>query len=219
MPDWFRSLHLPETRTTTSVSGLDSPVCKEGSVGRGSKNPEGGSQDDETILNISLPLCVLYCGFQFVFAWSFGLLLHQKFVDVLRRQRCRDSIRGVCDFLWCFTERMFCNHSCFPSDWNTIAAALRVWRCSDLIELPENFSCMTDEWFFLQAGKLIANLIVLGSGVLLRAVSQAYRQAIVSECLSLSLPLCPSLSPLCFSLYFLPNSIQRFLRPMKSYWS
>lgn len=30
------------------------------------------------------------------------------------------------------------------------------------------------------AGKLIANLIVLGSGVLLRAVSQAYRQAIVN---------------------------------------
>lgn len=49
---------------------------------------------------------------------------------------------------------------------------------------------MTDEWIFLQAGKLIANLIVLGSGVLLRAVSQAYRQAIVSECLSLSLSLC-----------------------------
>lgn len=57
----------------------------------------------------------------------------------------------------------------------------------DLIELPETFSCMTGEWFFLQAGKLIANLIVLGSGVLLRAVSQAYRQAIVSESLSLSL--------------------------------
>ncbi len=161
---------------------------------------------------ISLSLCVLCCVFQFVFAWSFGLLLHQKFVDVLWRQRCRDSIRGVCDFLWCFTDRMFCNRSYFPSDWNTIAAALRVWRCSDLIELPETFSCMTDEWFFLQAGKLIANLIVLGSGVLLRAVSQAYRQAIVSECLSpsLSLPLCPSLSPLCFSLYFLPNNIQRF---------
>jgi hypothetical protein len=52
---------------------------------------------------------------------------------------------------------------------------------------------MTDEWFFLQAGKLIANLIVLGSGVLLRAVSQAYRQAIVSECLSLSLSLSLSL--------------------------
>jgi hypothetical protein len=47
---------------------------------------------------------------------------------------------------------------------------------------------MTDEWFFLQAGKLIANLIVLGSGVLLRAVSQAYRQAIVSESLSLCTP-------------------------------
>ncbi|CAM6029596.1 unnamed protein product [Sphagnum balticum] len=31
-----------------------------------------------------------------------------------------------------------------------------------------------------KAGKLIANLIVLGSGVLLRAVSQAYRQAIVN---------------------------------------
>jgi hypothetical protein len=60
---------------------------------------------------------------------------------------------------------------------------------------------MTDEWFFLQAGKLIANLIVLGSGVLLRAVSQAYRQAIVSECLS------PSLSPfvpLTFSTMFFP---------------
>jgi import inner membrane translocase subunit TIM16 len=50
----------------------------------------------------------------------------------------------------------------------------------DLIELPETFSCMTGDWFFLQAGKLIANLIVLGSGVLLRAVSQAYRQAIVN---------------------------------------
>jgi len=84
----------------------------------------------------------------------------------------------------------------------------------DLIELPETFSCMTGDWFFLQAGKLIANLIVLGSGVLLRAVSQAYRQAIVSESLSLSLSLSlsvyPSLSPLCFFLYFLPNSIQRF---------
>lgn len=30
------------------------------------------------------------------------------------------------------------------------------------------------------AGKIIANLIVLGSGVLLRAFSQAYRQAIVN---------------------------------------
>jgi hypothetical protein len=109
-----------------------------------------------------------------------------------------------------FYREDVCNYSCFPSFWNTIAAALRVFRCSDLIELPETFSCMTDEWFFLQAGKLIANLIVLGSGVLLRAVSQAYRQAIVSESLSLCLSLYPSLSPLYFSLYFLPNSIQRF---------
>jgi hypothetical protein len=37
----------------------------------------------------------------------------------------------------------------------------------------------------MQAGRLIANLIVLGSGVLLRAVSQAYWQALVSESLSL----------------------------------
>ncbi|KAI5070151.1 hypothetical protein GOP47_0014494, partial [Adiantum capillus-veneris] len=33
---------------------------------------------------------------------------------------------------------------------------------------------------FTQAGKIIANLIVLGSGVLLRAFSQAYRQAIAN---------------------------------------
>lgn len=98
----------------------------------------------------------------------------------------------------------------------------------DLIELPETFSCMTGEWFFLQAGKLIANLIVLGSGVLLRAVSQAYRQAIVSESLSLSLSLCLSLSvPLTFSTMFFPLfSAQQYpevlpanlWRSMKSSW-
>eukprot|EP00897_Mesotaenium_endlicherianum_P005074 jgi/Mesen1/4595/ME000232S03859 len=33
---------------------------------------------------------------------------------------------------------------------------------------------------FLQAAKILANLIILGSGVVLRAVSQAYRQAIVN---------------------------------------
>lgn len=32
----------------------------------------------------------------------------------------------------------------------------------------------------LQAGRILANLIVMGSGVLLRAASQAYRQAIIS---------------------------------------
>jgi hypothetical protein len=40
-------------------------------------------------------------------------------------------------------------------------------------------------WSWVQAGRLIANLIVLGSGVLLRAISQAYWQALVSESLSL----------------------------------
>ncbi|CAK9205075.1 unnamed protein product [Sphagnum troendelagicum] len=35
-------------------------------------------------------------------------------------------------------------------------------------------------WSWVQAGRLIANLIVLGSGVLLRAVSQAYWQALVN---------------------------------------
>lgn len=33
----------------------------------------------------------------------------------------------------------------------------------------------------LQAGRLLANLIVAGGGVLLRAAAQAYRQAIVSK--------------------------------------
>jgi hypothetical protein len=73
MPDRFRSTYLLETRTTTSVSGLGSPVRKEGSDGRGFKNPEGGSQD-RTILNLSLSLCVLCYGFEFVFARSLGLL-------------------------------------------------------------------------------------------------------------------------------------------------
>jgi hypothetical protein len=39
----------------------------------------------------------------------------------------------------------------------------------------------------LQASKIIANLLVLGGGILVRAVSQAYRQAIVSECLAVIL--------------------------------
>jgi hypothetical protein len=33
----------------------------------------------------------------------------------------------------------------------------------------------------MQAGRLLANLIVAGGGILLRAAAQAYRQAIVSE--------------------------------------
>lgn len=35
--------------------------------------------------------------------------------------------------------------------------------------------------FFLQAGRLIANLIVAGGGILIRAAAQAYRQALVSK--------------------------------------
>lgn len=64
-------------------------------------------------------------------------------------------------------------------------------------------------WSWVQAGRLIANLIVLGSGVLLRAVSQAYWQALVSESLSL-------LSvTFAFLLHFLQNSIWTFAVCMK----
>ncbi|CAK9864820.1 unnamed protein product [Sphagnum jensenii] len=44
----------------------------------------------------------------------------------------------------------------------------------------EPFAKNQKHHFTSQAGRLIANLIVLGSGVLLRAVSQAYWQALVS---------------------------------------
>jgi hypothetical protein len=33
----------------------------------------------------------------------------------------------------------------------------------------------------MQAGRLLANLIVAGGGILIRAAAQAYRQAIISE--------------------------------------
>ena len=35
-----------------------------------------------------------------------------------------------------------------------------------------------------QAAKILANLIVMGSGILIRAFAQAYRQALASESLS-----------------------------------
>lgn len=69
-----------------------------------------------------------------------------------------------------------------------------LWRsrcstCISIFEKPSE-SCesqgfrrlrtLTSIFGFLQAAKILANLIVLGSGVLLRAVSQAYRQAIQS---------------------------------------
>lgn len=34
---------------------------------------------------------------------------------------------------------------------------------------------------FVQAAKILANLIVMGSGILARAVVQAYRQALASK--------------------------------------
>lgn len=36
-------------------------------------------------------------------------------------------------------------------------------------------------FFLLQAGRLLANLIVMGSGIIGRAVFQAYRQALASK--------------------------------------
>jgi hypothetical protein len=44
----------------------------------------------------------------------------------------------------------------------------------------ENKNTLT-HYMMMQAGKIIANLVILGSGVLLRAASQAYRQALVSK--------------------------------------
>ena len=46
-------------------------------------------------------------------------------------------------------------------------------------DIPSPFFCA------MQAGRLIANLIVAGGGILIRAAAQAYRQALVSKSTSL----------------------------------
>lgn len=60
---------------------------------------------------------------------------------------------------------------------------------------------------FIQAAKILANLIVMGGGILTRAFVQAYRQALASEFLILSGQKKISSDLLCLCMYLIKVSL------------